>query len=456
MIKLHGDALLDPKNLEDETARLDEQVQKVLADHLSKRGIIFVGYGGNDESITSFLKELPKEALTWGVYWINDHIPENEFGRWLRSRIGVVHVNHVKFDELMVLVRSEFGLGHPSKQRFEALMRTYGETFSELDQGVANRPEGEAKEALSSALGKATAEFDNWWTVELEARRHKQSNPGKVDKIYQAGLNKFERSPELLGSYANFLADERKDMDKAKEYYQRAIKVDPNHPVTLGNYAVFLKNERKDMNKAEVYYQRAIKVDPNNANNLGNYANFLVDERKDMDKAEEYYQRAIKVNPNHANNLDNYAGFLRLERKHMDKAEEYYQRSIKVNPNHANNLGNYAGFLLARGESARGLRLLEKTMESARRPDDDIVVLECQFYRYAHARAKEHRETLRAIRALLVAGIRSPGWNFSDNIERARSDGHRGVSLLKALDQVISKGGDLSELDAFDEWRRSA
>jgi hypothetical protein len=51
VIKLHGDARLTPKNTELETKELTDAVKKVLKNLLHESGLIFVGYGGNDQSI---------------------------------------------------------------------------------------------------------------------------------------------------------------------------------------------------------------------------------------------------------------------------------------------------------------------------------------------------------------------------------------------------------------------
>ena len=83
VVKLHGDALLEPKNLEEETAELSKNVADVLATILNETGLIFVGYGGNDESISRFLSGLPPDSLPHGVYWINDAKPDTPFGQWL-------------------------------------------------------------------------------------------------------------------------------------------------------------------------------------------------------------------------------------------------------------------------------------------------------------------------------------------------------------------------------------
>ena len=93
-------------------------------------------YGGNDRGITSFLTNLPTKHLEWGVYWVNETVPENKFGEWLSSSPNSYWIRHLSFDEVMVLVFQEFGLDHPQEERFQKLMTTYRETFADLSKAV--------------------------------------------------------------------------------------------------------------------------------------------------------------------------------------------------------------------------------------------------------------------------------------------------------------------------------
>ncbi len=488
VIKLHGDALLEPKHVEEETFELDPKMCDVLADLLTRRGLIFVGYGGNDRSVYSFLKQLPLETLTWGVYWINDQIPDNDFGIWLQSRPRAIWVKHLRFDELMLLMRAEFGLAHPEERRFQDLMKTYFETFQKLEEGVAAKPESPDKRALTSAVEKAAEEFTDWWAVQLAADKFEMSDPDKADAIYRQGLEKFPTSHQLIGNYANFLADVRKDFDQAESCYKRALDADPNDADYLNNYADFLETNRRDFDQAEAFYKRALEADPNHANNLGNYAiflwerrqdfeqaescykralesdpnhalqlgnyaKFLADVREDFDQAESFYKRALQADPNHANNLGNYALFLQNVRKNFDQAEAFYKRACEADPNHSVNLGNYAGLLLSRGEREKGMSNLQKALSLANPNSQAPQFLECHFYRLANGPAEQKAEALRELHKLLVQGVRSPGWDLSWNIERAEKDGHPNVALLKALAAVIADGADPATLDQFKEWR---
>ncbi|MEJ2224819.1 MAG: tetratricopeptide repeat protein [Syntrophobacterales bacterium] len=414
VIKLHGDARLTPKNTELETQDLTDAVKRVLKNLLHEAGLIFVGYGGNDQSILNILRELPTGALPWGVYWVNAHLPENEMGEWL-EQVDAKWVRHLDFDELMLLIRNEFDLTHPDLRRFEKLRDTYQETFKNLTEKIEAKPESKEKRLIEEAAEKAAKDFDSWFSVELEARKFKKSDPNRAKSIYEEGLKQFPDHPDLLGNYAIFMQTIRNDYEAAEEYYRRALEADPKHANNLGNYAVFLQNIRKDYEGAEEYYRRALEADPKDANNLGNYAVFLKNIRKDYEAAEEYYSRALEADPNHANNLS-----------------------------------NYAGFLLGRGDS-EGLKFLKQALKKA---EKEPLLLECLFYRYAHdPDPKARQKSLDRIKELIKTGVRSPGWNLEDNVTRAIQDGHPEPQFLESLAKVIADEMSEQELEKFEVWK---
>ncbi len=488
VIKLHGDALLDPKNTEDEVRELNSKVCGVLNEQMAKRGLVFLGYGGNDAGVTSFLQKLPQEALTWGIYWVNKTIPDNDFGNWLQARPNSVWVDHLSFDELMVLIRAEFNLAHPEEARFGKLMETYRQTFESLTKAVETRPESEEKEALKSAVEKATEEAKDWWSVVLKARPFVVRDPAKADEIYRDGLEKYPNSSELVGTYALFLLRARMKFDEAESLFLRALEANAEQPWLLSSYAAFLWQVRKRSNEAEAYLRRALECDPNDQIALCNYASFLFIVPKDFATAEVFYRRAVETEPQNPevlnlfalflyqaqNRFDEaellfrraidyapkdawclgyYAYFLWQIRKKFDDAEAYFRRALRNDPHNATNLCNYGGFLISRGNRQRGLNLLRRSLQLALRELWENVMLECQFYFYAHGSAKDISPAFGAIRALLLAGVHSNWTDFSQNIDRAEKDGHPNVALLKALAAVITQDAPISTLDEFEEWR---
>ncbi len=418
VIKLHGDARLEPKNTELETKELAESVRRVLKNLLCETGLIFLGYGGHDQSISEILDELPSDALPWGIYWIGSKIPKGETGVWLKRR-DAVWVNHNDFDELMLLMLNEFDLSHPKRDRFDRLMNTYFETFRNLRGRIEARPEKEEIKLLRDAMEKAIEEFGSWWGVVLEAEKYEKKDPEKADVIYREGLKKFPDSVDLLQEYIIFLTLVLKDYDKAEEYSKNILESKPNDVDILADYALFLHQIRKDYDKAERYYEKALEIDPDRSIVLGNYARFLHQIRKDYDKAERYYEKALEIDPSQA-----FA------------------------------LGDYAGFLLAKGRK-KGFLLLEKALELVKRNPStlfyDVLLLECLFYLYAHSKDKDLRKgILKRIKTLLEENVRYPGLNVSENIERATRDSHPHPDFLDTLAKVISDEMDVKKLETYE------
>ena len=202
LVKLHGDHQLAPRNTCTETDALAEIVSHRISTVLHDRGIIFVGYGGNDESIIAMLEDLPAEALPFGVYWVSGSEPRGIFRPWLESR-GAVWVEHKDFDELMLLLKQQFTTPDPSKERYERVYGRYLYTQRKLAQRIAERPRMVAeasllRAALSGAVSKTEPDF--------------------AQALYERALKESQDSGDLLGGYATFLADVREDPDRAEEF----------------------------------------------------------------------------------------------------------------------------------------------------------------------------------------------------------------------------------------------
>jgi len=362
IVKLHGDNHLAPKVTKDATVTLSSDLQDRVRKLLEDRGLIFVGYGGRDQSILEMLDGLSPGDPQYGVYWVGQNDPSAlPLAPWLKKH-NACWVEQGDFDELMLLIRNACGLAHPDERRFERVFRRYKQEFDNLTERIATRPPTLPGGAVLREAAKVAQEsFHGPWDVISKARGQGSSDPEQADATYVAGLEHYPTSSDLLCVYAHFLASVRNDPARAEEYYKRAIEADPNVAWILGNYAVFLETVRKDFDKAERYYKRAIEADPKHAQNLGNYALFLQTVRKDFDRAEEDYKRAVEADPKYAQNLSNYAAFLEIVRKDFDKAEEYYKRALQADPNRADSLGNYATFLW----TAR--RKLEQAEEYCRR-----------------------------------------------------------------------------------------
>jgi Tfp pilus assembly protein PilF len=420
VVKLHGDNRLSPKNTADETNRLKEDIDKQVRSVLCDRGLIFIGYGGNDVGIKKMLQDVPEEGLPLGVFWVSRAEPQGTIRPWLESR-NAIWVEKGDFDELMLLVRDSFNLPHPDRARFDDVFGKYKATYDTLSAHVEKLPSSAPDaSAMKEAVKRADKSFPDAWAVVVNASRLKKTKPDQANALYAKGLEQFPGFAPLLGSYAVFLTEVRKDYDGAEEHYRRAL-----------------------------------AADPNNANNLANYAVFLTEVREDYDGAEEHYRRALAADPNRVSALGNYAVFLTEVRKDYDGAEEHFRRAVAADPNHADNLGNCAGFLLGRGKDTEGLSLLEKVLSLPAVSENPALAVECWFYAFANRPAKGRDEALRNLKRVLEAGGRSPDWNLAPNIAQARKGGHPDAVWLEKLADVISGGADIKILDAWPRWKKA-
>lgn len=490
VIKLHGDFRLSPQNTSAETEMLKKEVERQIANLLHDRGLIVMGYGGNDQGIAKMLKALPKESLPFGIYWISGSEPQGILRTWLEER-NAVWIQNADFDEMMLLIRDAFSLPHPDQKPLEAVFRKYGEMYRALSERILAKAEDTVESAaLMGAVERADRDLSGWLAVYTEASRVEKTDPQRADQIYRDGMEKYPEAYQLVMSYANFLQTIQKDFDGAEEYYKKALELnpedaitlgayayflhyhrgeheeaekyyklslqyDPDNAINLGNYALFLDTIRKKFDEAEKYYLKSIEIDPLNSITIRNYALFLSENRGQVDRAEEYFQKAVEMDPNDHWALSGYASFLKNIRKDYDRAEEFYRRAVELNPDDANELGNFAGFLLGTGKETEGREVLGQAIDRLPAPAYSGLAAEIWFYNFAHWPKGKRTEALRNLKQTLLDGERSPNWDLSLNVERARKDEHPDIAWIEKLADVINDKADISVLDGWSVWEKA-
>ena len=414
IIKLHGDHRLTPRNTALETRELKLAVIERTAMVLHDRGLIFMGYGGNDLSIHKLLSGLSSEALPLGVYWVSTTEPTGPILECLR-RHHLVWVRAGYFDEVMLLIHNEFKLPHPSQQRFNDIFANYQKAFRGLSGNIDAKPAEDAEAAkLRQAVDETTESLPDCWQAMTNAQRYQRSDPDKADEIYRQAVEKFADVPALLGSYADFLFTIRKEYDHAEQCYLQAIKGEPKNAVTLGNYAVFLKQVRSDLDGAQKYLERSIDADPKNVINLSNYANFFADHGA------------------------------------YERAENVYRQALSVDPKSTLVLCNYAGLLLALGRRHEGADLLNQAISELTPDTDYDEQAACWFYVFAHRVPTQRADALAELKLLIVQEqARAQFWNVSANVKSAIADGHPDAEWLPKLAAVIN---DKAPPETLDEW----
>ncbi len=435
--KIHGDVGFVTANDPDGVSQLHSDwgtaLREIFRDHIP----VFIGYDGNDGSLMDFLCDKltevdaggrPRSLLRSGLYWCyragddkdwTARVAENARLRKLTEVHQVHFVPIGDFDLWLMELGIACEVGDPEeilRANLERRVKTLAEQVSRArgDQAApATTPAVElSREATRQEIGKQLGQWD------LVYKASAESDPQEADRLFSA-----------------------------------ALEIAPDDAGILGNYALFLNNVRKNPDQAQKLYERAIEADPDGAVNLVNYANFLVNNRKDLDRAQELYERVIRANPNSAHALGNYAAFWHKALKDSDKAREAYARAIKAEPGRANTLGNYAGFLLANGEESSGLPVLTQAIAVLTPHSPAGLAVELWFYAFAHRPEPQRSEALAWLKELIVKrGIRSPGWDLSANVQRAVETGHPDANWLPKLAEVVNGDADPSALDGWPAW----
>lgn len=276
VVKLHGDNRLSPQNTTEETRSLKKEIEQQVRTVLHDRGLIFIGYGGNDNGIRRMLEALPQEGLPLGVFWVSAREAQGIIRPWLAAR-NAVWVHKGDFDELMLLVRDAFELAHPDGTRFKALFEQYTDTYNALSSRIKSLPDtAPGAPALKEAVERTDRSFSGWSAVELAARSVEKVNPDQADAIYTEGLKQFPKSAYLLSAYAIFLARVRRDYDRAKKLFTIAMSLASDSPKIRCEYASFLAHDLENDRGAERIYIRTMHAMPRDPTIRASYAGFLL------------------------------------------------------------------------------------------------------------------------------------------------------------------------------------
>ena len=352
IIKVHRDMMLEPYSKENETEKLAKTWQKALQPILKNHGLVVLGYGGNDDSLMNYLKDIKDRKPIYWCYLPTYGIPDKAKAL-LTGDDFIVPIKG--FDEFMLLLNDAMGYDALVSEDNIAESKIVKDAIAyatihrkQLEKLMQSEQTPEEKEATKKLL-------PSWWDYQLKV--NDTDDVKEKDKIFQEGLKAHPASHELMGNYANFLHDIRKEYDKAESYYIKALELDPNDADYNGNYASFLHDIRKEYDKAESYYIKALELDPNSAIKNGNYAQFLL-ANGEKEKAEAYINKAFE-NHTTENDLTVELWFYRLAHypEYFEKAQKELDR------------------LLADGHRSIGWNFEDNILRAEKDGFDDIAML---------------------------------------------------------------------------------
>lgn len=478
VVKIHHDLLLAPKSDPHEIAELPQAFQRALSELFSTYTPIFLGYGGNDGSLMGFLEALPPASVPGGLYWCYrdaDGEPREQIQRVVARQRGAL-VAIAGFDEFMALLAEQLGYELRDQwvlQQAQDRAARLVEQFTRLRESLAPRPRATPPPATAIGDSEWPAHAPRKPSTERGSKlRSKPSSKQRPAKSAEASVESAELSraskqadlaalaphvelpvlPKLPASPALPLAAALDPLRSALESISQRV-----HGARSWWQWRDAAEAAHEPEQREALYREGLAKLPNDPWMNDAYARFLGRDPQRRERAEEFHQRALELAPHSAGLHGNYANLLaRIEGREADARREY-ETALAQDPNDVRRLANRIGFELAvdglpHNEVEERLRDVRERL--AGQPPRALM-LEVEFYRLAHGSSGERRRALDALRSLLKLGLRSPHWDFTRNIARARNARHPDGEWLQELAKVINDRAPLAELDAWPAWRES-
>lgn len=356
--KIHRDLLLAPQNDPRSLRRLHDAwgiALRALFEHYTP---LFIGYGGNDDTLMDLLESLQpgdiKGQLIWCYYERTE--PSERIVNVVADHQGIL-VPVPDFDLLMVLLGEKMGIGLLDQDigvRSRARTDRYRKRIRKLD--TVKHPE------VTKALAKTYERSGGWWVWDQKAESEEDLKRREI--VYRQGIQHCPESAPLHFNFALFLAYKCYENEEAEQFFRMAIQLDPKNTHILTDFAIFLTDVRGAHDEAEALFQQVIEIDSKDTNYICNYAIFLQNIRRTYEKAESLYQRALELEPGSARVTSAFADFLTDVRGKHDEAEHLYRRALKLDPKNATNIGNFAVLMSdVRGDKDEAERLYRQAID---------------------------------------------------------------------------------------------
>jgi len=462
--KIHRDLFLNPINDPDGVSIMEQGWKIALRKVFQYFTPIVVGYGGNDGSLMDMLLELNEEDIAGRMVWCcRSATPLPLKARDLLNKQNGLVVRIDGFDEFMLLLADKLvddfdvtAIAERTAKIGEQRAERYRKQIEQLQKSTKRGSDYDKK--AGAVLDKSVSESDSWWAWELKAKS--VDDLEERNRIYLEGLEKFPKSAELAGNYANFLRNVRKENLAAEMMYKKALGLDPKNSQIICNYAIYLTNSRKEHEEAEGMYKKALELDPKNALIAQNYANFLKNVRKEYGAAEALYKKALELDPKNSQIVCDYATLLTAKRKDLVAAEAMHKRALELDENDQNIKANYAYFLLIKEGVSEWKSIMRyvKQVQTLSKPEISQTLAEALLYGaiVSELNEKAHHEVvaLAQLKGTLSYGFQRGSWEFTQLYEiiLPQLPTQRHV-LYKAIAEAILDEEKLPELEALSDWQ---
>jgi tetratricopeptide (TPR) repeat protein len=154
-------------------------------------------------------------------------------------------------------------------------------------------------------------------------------NVEEATEYFNFALEQGNDDPIILYKYGSYL-EYMKNFSDAGAMYLAGLKLNPNFANLCCTYADYLACEERDYEKAQTYYEKAISENKSNRHAYNNYAIFLTLIMNDVTKADAIFKEGLDIpsQSRYPTHVLNYAVFLKYIKRGKDaakKSEQYMQ-----------------------------------------------------------------------------------------------------------------------------------
>jgi len=224
IIKLHGDFLYDNiKNTDDELLDLSENMEGKMIEMCEDKGLVVVGYSGNDESIMTPIREnlrKNKKFLTKGIHWClyssdqdnssvyidEEEIPENL--RIIRKRYPdrVFLYSIFGFDKFMESIFTRCRLNLPDTILYpyqNNVANDYYKSCEDLEKIEKLTPQ--VRDHMNKALERMeiTPDKNQFKVRRAEKKWRDGAHLRDTEKEYESSINCFQESIDIVSEVLN-------------------------------------------------------------------------------------------------------------------------------------------------------------------------------------------------------------------------------------------------------------
>ncbi len=393
--KIHRDLLFSPQNDPRSLARLKDSWATALTRLFESYTPLFIGYGGNDDTLMDLLRSLEPGSIKGQLIWTyhEKSAPSEQIRQVVAQHDGAL-VPVPDFDLLMLLLGERMGialLDDQIQERADARISRYRQRIESLD--VRKFP------SVFRAFKDMTRRSGRWWAWARLADTEATSS-GK-EQILLEGINQLNGSPDLTAHYARLLSKDKKRSRECLQLFKDAVASAPNNPGVLCMYAEFLKRTKKGHPEAGRLYARACELAPSEPDYAATYAFFLAKDLRNHELAEVFCKKSIQP-----------------------PSSDYAYRV------------GYAGFLLGRGRVKDALRVLSEGEE--RKEGMALAVSVVYLGIISRIDGRSDRVYIERLQEISRIGIQQESWWFDGVFRIVRrklspQDSSFYIDLLKAL-----------------------